>query len=84
MTRRPLRAAAVGLLVALTVTLGDNSSVDALKERLAGGPVAMQMRDCGGMEKVGPLGHIDGATPDELRLVLGAGAGDISVTMSLD
>lgn len=38
------------------VTLEENSSVDALRERLTDGPVTLEMADYGGMEKVGPLG----------------------------
>ena len=40
----------------LTATLVENSSVDALKEALSKGPITINMRDYGGMEKVGPLG----------------------------
>ena len=40
----------------LTATLVDNSSVAALKEALAEGPITINMRDYGSMEKVGPLG----------------------------
>jgi hypothetical protein len=40
----------------LTATLVDNSSVDALKEALSEGPITVNMRDYGSMEKVGPLG----------------------------
>jgi hypothetical protein len=40
----------------LTATLVDNSSVDALKEALSGGPITVDMRDYGSMEKVGSLG----------------------------
>lgn len=40
----------------LTATLADNSSVDALKEVLAAGPITINMRDYGNMEKVGALG----------------------------
>ena len=40
----------------LTATLVDNSSVDALKEVLSEGPITINMRDYGSMEKVGPLG----------------------------
>lgn len=39
-----------------TVTLEDNSSVDALKEYLANGPVTLSLEDYAGMEKVGDLG----------------------------
>lgn len=40
----------------LTATLADNASVAALKAALAEGPITINMRDYGGMEKVGPLG----------------------------
>ncbi len=40
----------------LTATLVENSSVDALKEALSEGPITINMRDYGSMEKVGPLG----------------------------
>ena len=39
-----------------TATLADNSSVEALKERLAQGPLTIAMTDYGDMEKVGALG----------------------------
>jgi hypothetical protein len=40
----------------LTATLVENSSVDALKEALSKGPITVNMRDYGSMEKVGSLG----------------------------
>jgi hypothetical protein len=40
----------------LVATLVENSSVDALKEALSEGPITVNMRDYGGMEKVGSLG----------------------------
>ncbi len=40
----------------LTATLADNSSVDALVEDLKKGPISVDMRDYGNMEKVGDLG----------------------------
>ncbi len=40
----------------LTATLVENSSVDALKEALLEGPITVNMRDYGSMEKVGSLG----------------------------
>ena len=40
----------------LTATLAENSSVDALKEALSEGPITVNMRDYGNMEKVGSLG----------------------------
>ena len=40
----------------LTVTLVENSSVDALREVLSEGPITINMRDYGSMEKVGSLG----------------------------
>ncbi len=39
-----------------TATLEENSSTQALKERLAQGPLSMRMSDYGDMEKVGSLG----------------------------
>jgi hypothetical protein len=42
--------------IVLTVTLVENSSVDALKEALSEGPITLNMRDYGSMEKVGSLG----------------------------
>ena len=39
-----------------TATLAENSSTQALKERLAQGPLSIQMSDYGDMEKVGSLG----------------------------
>jgi hypothetical protein len=40
----------------LTATLVQNSSADALKEALSEGPITVNMRDYGSMEKVGSLG----------------------------
>jgi hypothetical protein len=40
----------------LAATLVENSSVDALKEALSEGPITVDMRDYGSMEKVGSLG----------------------------
>ena len=40
----------------LVATLVENSSVDALKEALSEGPITVNMRDYGSMEKVGSLG----------------------------
>jgi len=40
----------------LTATLVQNSSVDALKQALSKGPIAINMHDYGSMEKVGSLG----------------------------
>jgi hypothetical protein len=45
----------IGNLV-FTATLVDNSTTAALKEMLTKGPVTINMRDYGNMEKVGPLG----------------------------
>lgn len=39
-----------------TASLTDNSSVQALKELLAKGPLTIDMSDYGDMEKVGPIG----------------------------
>ena len=41
----------------LIATLAHNSSAEALKELLKTGPVTIQMRDYGNMEKVGGLGR---------------------------
>jgi len=40
----------------LTATLAENSSADALKAALSNGPITIDMRDYGSMEKVGSLG----------------------------
>ena len=40
----------------LTATLAENSSANALKEALSAGPITVNMRDYGSMEKVGSLG----------------------------
>lgn len=40
----------------VTVTLVENSSTEALKERLAEGDISVRVDDYGDMEKVGPLG----------------------------
>jgi hypothetical protein len=48
----------------LTATLVQNSSTEALKELLKAGPITIQMRDYGNMEKVGGLGR-DLPTNDE-------------------
>jgi len=40
----------------LTATLVQNSSVDAMKQALSKGPITINMRDYGSMEKVGSLG----------------------------
>lgn len=106
-----------------TATLAENSSVEALKERLAQGPLTVRMSDYGDMEKVGPLGFslprndvsittapgdlilyqgnslviyydanswsftrlgkVDGVTTREQMLDLLGGAGDITLTLSL-
>ena len=41
----------------LTATLADNTSAEALKSALAEGPITINMRDYGNMEKVGALGR---------------------------
>ncbi len=41
--------------ITLTATLADNSSAQALRELLANGPITVDMRDYGSMEKVGSL-----------------------------
>ncbi len=40
----------------ISATLVENSSATALKEILINGPISINMRDYGSMEKVGPLG----------------------------
>lgn len=40
----------------MTATLAENSSTEALKELLAGGPLTIEMSDYGNFEKVGPIG----------------------------
>lgn len=40
----------------LSVTLADNSSVEALRQLLVDGPLTVDMRDYANMEKVGDLG----------------------------
>ncbi|MCL1930877.1 MAG: cyclophilin-like fold protein, partial [Treponema sp.] len=40
----------------LTATLVQNSSTEALKELLRAGPITINMRDYGNMEKVGSFG----------------------------
>lgn len=57
----------------LSVTLVDNSSVDAIKEALAEAPIKVDMRDYGNMEKVGSLGR-DFPRNDES---INAGPGDV-------
>lgn len=106
-----------------TATLVENSSTEALKERLAQGPLTIGMNDYDDMEKVGPLGFslprndvsittgpgdlilyqgsslviyydtnswsftrlgkVDGVTTRAQMLELLGGAGNISVTLSL-
>lgn len=56
-----------------TATLAENSSVEALKELLAEGPLTINMSDYAGMEKVGPIGT-DLPRNDEQ---ISTGAGDI-------
>jgi len=56
-----------------TATLADNSSVEALKELLAKGPLTINMNDYAGMEKVGSIGT-DLPRNDEQ---ISTGAGDI-------
>jgi len=57
----------------LTATLVQNSSVEALKEALSQGPITLNMRDYGSMEKVGSLG-MDLPTNDQQ---ISTEAGDI-------
>lgn len=54
-----------------TAELADNSSAAALKERLAEGPLAIDMHDYASFEKVGPFGF-DLPTNDE-RITTGPG-----------
>ena len=56
-----------------TATLADNSSVEALKELLAEGPLTINMNDYAGMEKVG---HIGASLPGNDEQI-SAEAGDI-------
>ncbi len=57
----------------LTAELTDNSSVDALKELLAGGPLTINMSDYANMEKVGPIGSSLPRNDEQIT----TGAGDI-------
>lgn len=57
----------------LTAELADNSSVDALKELLAGGPLTINMSDYANMEKVGPIGSSLPRNDEQIT----TGAGDI-------
>lgn len=56
-----------------TATLADNSSVEALKELLAEGPLTINMSDYAGMEKVGPIGTSLPRNDEQIS----TGAGDI-------
>ncbi len=56
-----------------TVTLADNSSVDALKELLAQGPLTIDMSDYGNMEKVGSIGTSLPRNDEQIT----TGAGDV-------
>lgn len=56
-----------------TAALADNSSVEALKELLAGGPLTIHMSDYAGMEKVGPIGTSLPRNDEQIS----TGAGDI-------
>lgn len=56
-----------------TAALADNSSVEALKELLAQGPLTIHMSDYAGMEKVGPIGT---SLPENDEQIT-TGAGDI-------
>lgn len=59
--------------VAFTATLADNSSVEALKELLAEGPLMINMSDYAGMEKVGLIGTSLPRNDEQIS----TGAGDI-------
>ncbi|WP_314724546.1 cyclophilin-like fold protein [Enterocloster bolteae] len=56
-----------------TVALADNSSVDALRELLAEGPLTIDMNDYGNMEKVGPIGTSLPRNDEQIT----TGAGDV-------
>ena len=56
-----------------TATLAENSSAEALKELLRGGPLTIQMSDYGSMEKVGPIGQSLPRNDQQIT----TGAGDI-------
>lgn len=56
-----------------TATLADNSSVEALKELLAEGPLTINMNDYAEMEKVGPIGTSLPRNDEQIS----TGAGDI-------
>lgn len=56
-----------------TAILADNSSVEALKELLAEGPLTISMSDYAGMEKVGPIGTSLPRNDEQIS----TGAGDI-------
>lgn len=56
-----------------TATFADNSSAEALKELLAGGPLTIRMSDYADMEKVGPIGTSLPKNDEQIT----AGAGDI-------
>lgn len=56
-----------------TATLADNSSVSALKELLAKGPLTINMNDYAGMEKVGAIGTSLPRNDEQIS----TGAGDI-------
>lgn len=56
-----------------TAALADNSSVAALKELLAEGPLTINMSDYAGMEKVGPIGTSLPRNDEQIS----TGAGDI-------
>lgn len=57
----------------LTAELADNSSVSALKELLADGPLTINMSDYANMEKVGPIGSSLPRNDEQIT----TGAGDI-------
>lgn len=56
-----------------TAVLADNSSVEALKELLAEGPLTINMSDYANMEKVGPIGTALVRNDEQIT----TGAGDI-------
>lgn len=55
----------------MTATLVDNSSVRALKELLAAGPLTIHMSDYGNMEKVGPLPQSLPTNDEQINTVAG-------------
>lgn len=65
----------------LSATLADNSSAEALKEKLAKGPVTIHMDDYASMEKVGDLGF---RLPTNARFLMTARTPSVSSGSSAD